>query len=297
MTKFKFTQVGTFSLAIMVPVFIFSLVMLFTSGMNDPAQIPVFAIIIMIFLICLLIFYKLTIYIDENYVGFSLGIGLIKKKYPVSEIKSCRAVKNSPFTGLGIRKILNGWLFNVSGLNAIELTFRNNDSVIRIGTDKPEEVSQIINRLIHNNSYSVVSDEASGKSYRSLVILIAVAVILPAALIISGNRETVVKTTGNDFTIEGMYGVTIRYPDIIQLDTLADLPGIKLRTNGYAFGKTLKGKFMLYDNSRVKLFIRKGNPPYINIKTQELSLWINFKDAQHTRELYKVLKTSQPDSK
>jgi hypothetical protein len=91
--------------------------------------------------------------------------------------------------------------------------------------------------------------------------------------------------------------VTIRYSDILELDTMPALPRIKLRTNGYAFGKTLKGKFMLYDNSRVKLFIKKGNPPYIHIKTQELSLWINFKDAQHTRDLFKVLKTSHSDVK
>jgi hypothetical protein len=295
MARFKFTQVGTFSLAILIPIFIFSVVMLFTSGMNDPAQIPVFGILILIFLICLLIFYKLTIYIDENYVGFSLGIGLIKKKYPVSEIKSCSAVKNSPFTGIGIRKILNGWLYNVSGLNAIELTFRNNDSVIRIGTDKPDEISQIINNLLKNDKYEVVSDEDSGKSYKALFILIVLAVILPAILIISGNRETVVKTTGNDLTIKGMYGVTIRYSDILQLDTVSVLPRIKLRTNGYAFGRTLKGKFMLYDNSRVKLFIKNGNPPYINLKTRELTLWINFKDAQQTRDLYIVLKNSYND--
>jgi hypothetical protein len=115
-------------------------------------------------------------------------------------------------------------------------------------------------------------------------------VIVSVAILLStGNKETAVITTNKGFTINGMYGVTFNYSDIISLDTLSDLPGIKLRTNGFAFGKTLKGNFMLEDKSRVKLFIIKGTPPYIHLRRDAGEFYLNFKDSNKTRDLYKQL--------
>lgn len=44
--------------------------------------------------------------------------------------------------------ISNGWFYNVSELKAVELQFNNRESIIRIGTNKPDEVSQLIQSLI-----------------------------------------------------------------------------------------------------------------------------------------------------
>jgi hypothetical protein len=77
-----------------------------------------------------------------------MGIGLINKKYPISDIKSVKIVKNNWMYGWGIRVIPGGWLYNVSGFKAIELRFHSSDKIIRIGTDKPEEVTSEILKLI-----------------------------------------------------------------------------------------------------------------------------------------------------
>jgi hypothetical protein len=77
-----------------------------------------------------------------------MGMGLIKKTYPLSEIKSCTSIKNNIINGWGIRRILGGWLYNVSGFQAIELQFKNENKIIRIGTDKPNEVVEEVKKFI-----------------------------------------------------------------------------------------------------------------------------------------------------
>jgi hypothetical protein len=289
MTKYKYSQFGTFSVAIMLPIFIFILIMLFTSGIKDPAQAVILGFVAVTLLICLLIFYKLTISIDDTYLSFSLGIGLISKKYFLSDIKTCKPVKNSAFYGIGIKKIQNGWLYNVSGLGAIELSFKNKNSVVRIGTNDPEAVSLTVNSLIKNDKYENAPVEKGHSGYFFSIIVILLAIILPAVLILAGSQETVVKTAPGSMTIKGMYGLTINYSDIQQLDTIPVLPNIKRRTNGYAFGNTLKGNFTTSDGSRIKLFIKKGSRPVINIKTKDLDIFLNFREKDKTLELYKQL--------
>jgi hypothetical protein len=148
MTSKMYTQFGKFSVAVMLPILIFLVIMLILTGFNDviPALIMIFVIVTI--LVCLLIFYKLTIEIDNTHVAFKLGTGLVRKKYALKDIEGCRPVKNSALYGIGIRIIPDGWLYNVSGRFAVELTFKNKKSKIRIGSDKPEEVAETINKLV-----------------------------------------------------------------------------------------------------------------------------------------------------
>ncbi len=144
----KYTQFGTFCLVIFVPILLILIIRLFMIGISfDPESIGLQALILIIFA-CLFTFYKLTIFIDEKNVSFKFGIDWFGKSYQFSEIESCEAVKNPILAGIGIRWLGNGWLYNVSGFKAIELTFRNKKSIVRIGTDKPEEITQVIQEKI-----------------------------------------------------------------------------------------------------------------------------------------------------
>jgi hypothetical protein len=247
------------------------------------------AFVAITFLTCLLIFYKLTIYIDDNCISFKLGIGLISKKYLLSEIQSCSPVKNNPIYGIGIRLIPQGWLYNVSGLDAIELTFKNKKSKVRIGTDKPNEIAQHINKLIISDYPETAIPSNSKKRYLLVGLITVVILAFPIFLIIYGNREPEVITTTSNIIIEGMYGQQINYSDIKQLDTIPILPRIKARTNGYAFGKILKGNFRFQNQEKAKLFVNAGKPPYILIRTNSLNIYINFKDPEKTRDLFQAL--------
>lgn len=84
-------------------------------------------------------FGSLTTKVSEGILHWHLGIGLIRKKLDLTNLTSARKVRNKAWWGWGIRYIGNGWLYNVSGLNAVELIV-DNDRVVRIGTDEADEL-------------------------------------------------------------------------------------------------------------------------------------------------------------
>jgi hypothetical protein len=288
MKTLKYSQFGTVSVALLIPLLVFILAMLLFSRESDTAFVIVMTLVILSLVFCILIFYKLTIFIDDSRVSFKMGIGLVKKEYALSNIAYCKPVKNAAWYGIGIHITTEGWLYNVSGLYAIELGFRNRKK-IRIGTDKPEEISQIITQLI-TKSDPGLSIDTSHQSYNLFVVaVILLGLFLPLIMIFSGIRDTKLEYSDSCVKIKGMYGKTISYLDITNIDTISSLPRIKIKTNGFAFGKSLRGNFRLYDQTRVKLFIKKGSPPYIFIKTNEYDIYLNFLDSASTKESFRKI--------
>ncbi len=109
--------------------------------------------LILVMIAVLTLFYSLTVSIDDEKLEVKFGLGIIRKSFPIKMIISCRAVKNPWYYGWGIRYIPGGWLFNVSGYDAIEIIM-NNKKRYRIGTDDSEELEKIINDIINQNGNS-----------------------------------------------------------------------------------------------------------------------------------------------
>lgn len=143
----KYTQTGAFIIAIFAIILIVLPIGLFQFEKSPKAETVYFGFILLAVLVSLLFFYKLTITVDEKGISFKFGIGWFGKKYLFSEIASCKPVRNKWYYGIGIRYLGNGWLYNVSGLKAIELTFKNKKSVVRIGTDQPEEICEVFQKF------------------------------------------------------------------------------------------------------------------------------------------------------
>src|SRR6185295_14455678 len=85
----------------------------------------------------------LTVEVDDDSVRVKFGVGLIHKSFRLDEIAACRPVRNKWWWGWGIRLIPNGWLYNVSGLDAVELEMHNGKK-FRIGTDEPRRLADVI---------------------------------------------------------------------------------------------------------------------------------------------------------
>lgn len=147
MTK-KFTQLGTICIAVFLPILIIEGIVLFKLGVSHDPKFIILCLVWLLLFLCLLTFYKMAITIDNHSIFFKFGIGWFGKTYPLSEIESCEAVKNPILVGIGIRYLGNGWLYNVSGLKAIELRFKNKNSIVRIGTNKPEEICEVIRKKL-----------------------------------------------------------------------------------------------------------------------------------------------------
>lgn len=288
----KYTQFGTVSVAILLPLFLLFAVLTIKSALANTPELIVLGILTFTFFLCLLTFYKLTITVDSTHVSFKLGIGLYSKSYKIADLSSCTPVTNSAIYGIGIRLLPGGWLYNVSGLKAIELRFKHKASVIRIGTNKPDEISELIQSLISSEDVPQYNDKPTQKWIMPLFFVFILLVV--ALVAIPNYRETKVQIDNDAFKIKGTYGLTIQFKDIEQVDTVSSIPKISLRTNGYSFGKTRIGNFRFADGSNAKLFVKKGFGPFVVIQSKErVPVYINFEDKQKTIDLYNRLKTKQ----
>jgi hypothetical protein len=97
------------------------------------------AITAIILLIVLYLFSSLTIEADNQRLSFYFSLGLFGKKIRYSDIQSIQKVRNPWYLGWGIHWFGKGWLYNVSGFDAIELVLRSGNA-IRIGTDEPDKL-------------------------------------------------------------------------------------------------------------------------------------------------------------
>jgi hypothetical protein len=98
-----------------------------------------------------ILFGSLTIEILDGELRCRFGIGLIRKRFPLRHVVAVETVRNSWIWGWGIRYTPHGWLFNVSGLDAVELTLVG-DKRVRIGTDEPDALARAIRQSIETIS-------------------------------------------------------------------------------------------------------------------------------------------------
>jgi hypothetical protein len=291
----KTSQFGTFIVIIISPFIVFSIFMVYNIDGTDVMPFVILGTTALFLIVGVLLFYKLTILIDDEYVSFKFGFGWYGKKYKIGEIKSCKPVKNSIFCGIGIRKLSNGMLYNVSGLSAIELSFKNRKGIVRIGTNKQNEIAEYLNKKIGNSESieNLIPGKKSKAIFPVILFSVFIAIILYFTLnmVINGQKEPQITIQNKIINISGTYGQEINIDKIYQIDTITNMPAIEFKSNGFDAGKTRKGKFRLKDIGVATLFIKCGYSPFILIKTADKgTIYINFENKQKTIELFKKLR-------
>ena len=133
MTRYKHTQFGT----VMVMGLSLGALLLLTLEPVITRKPSIIGILVL--LAAIVLFGSLTLEISESFLTCRFGIGLIRKSFALSDIHQVEKVRNRWFYGWGIRYTPHGWLYSVSGLDAIEVRMSGNKSY-RIGTDQPEEL-------------------------------------------------------------------------------------------------------------------------------------------------------------
>jgi hypothetical protein len=89
----------------------------------------------------------LTTSVDNHSIRVAFGSGFIRRTFALSSVKRATAVRNKWYYGWGIRLTPHGWMFNVSGLDAVEVEFMNGRK-FRIGTDDPQGLQNAIDGAI-----------------------------------------------------------------------------------------------------------------------------------------------------
>lgn len=101
-------------------------------------------VFVLVFVVSIgLLFSGLTVEVTESSIKLSFGIGLIHRTIERDQIESVKKVRNSWWYGFGIRYTPHGWMWNIAGLDAIEITYPNGDK-FRIGTDEPDKLLQVL---------------------------------------------------------------------------------------------------------------------------------------------------------
>ena len=82
-----------------------------------------------------LVFNRLTVTVGDGKVRAAFGWGWPRRVIDVLDITGFRVVRNPWWYGWGIRKVPGGWMFNVWGLDAVEIDLRSGRK-LRIGSDE-----------------------------------------------------------------------------------------------------------------------------------------------------------------
>ncbi len=139
---YNHTQLGTVVLVcLLIPV----LIIIVVSSLDQ--WLWVTRIVLVFLIACGVLFASLTVEVRRERIACWFGPGLIRKQWPVSEVRSIARVQNRWFYGWGIRRTPTGWLYNVSGFDAVEIELASGASV-RIGTDEPRELERAIRRAM-----------------------------------------------------------------------------------------------------------------------------------------------------
>ena len=103
--------------------------------------------VLALLVVAMVAYSSLTVTIADDTLEVRFGPGLIRRQYRVADIESSRAVRNPFYYGFGTRITPHGWLYNVSGLDAVEVQF-NTGKKVRIGTDEPQALEAAIREVV-----------------------------------------------------------------------------------------------------------------------------------------------------
>lgn len=142
MKTYHHTQLGTL---ILVAMSVAALGMLLGGLALRPLLfgIPILAL-------CAWLFHSLTIEIAEGELRWLFGPGWIHKQVSLAEIASARIVRTNVLEGWGIHLSRFGWLYNVSGFDAVAFTMKNGKRFC-LGTDEPAVLMAKLNESLAAN--------------------------------------------------------------------------------------------------------------------------------------------------
>jgi len=109
-----------------------------------PSWIALFVVAITAVMV---VFSRLTVTVSNAAIITAFGAGWPRHTEDPADVVSAHAVRNRWIHGWGIRKISGGWMYNVSGYDAIELTLTSGKK-FRIGTDEPAKLEATLALLI-----------------------------------------------------------------------------------------------------------------------------------------------------
>jgi hypothetical protein len=143
MVRYEHTQRGTVvQAALMIgAVACFALSQVMSA---PPFVVPM---VLIIFVVCAYMFSSLTIQVTDRALHWCFGPGMFRKQVALAEIQSVEITRTRLLEGWGIHKTSRGWLYNVSGFDAVLIKLHGGKSLL-LGTDEPDRLRSALVRTI-----------------------------------------------------------------------------------------------------------------------------------------------------
>jgi hypothetical protein len=238
-----------------------------------------------------LLFGWLTVRVDESSVRVAFGLGLIRKRIPVREIRSARIVTTPWYAGWGIRLVAGGWLYNVAGRQAVELNHSGGGRTL-VGSDDPTGLLAAIRARGVGDAdaehAAIAAELPRIVRWLPLVFLVPIGIVVGLVLY-TGLRPPTVTVDFNTITIRhGSQVLSVtRAEATVSLEPT--LPAVARKLRGFNAGNTLRGRFRLSSGTNVEMFVNRDVPPFIRIVQGDRIIYVNFDDPERTREVFASL--------
>ena len=289
---YRHHQVGWLIIALVGALAALVASMLFVGG----AAIPAAAVLVALLLL-LALFARLGVTVTESDVTAAFTFGFPSRRIALPDIQTFHRVRNPLIYGWGVRAIPGGWMFNISGRDAVELVLVTGRR-FRIGTDEPDALHAALVKAIGEPA-RLDPDRERQQAAKARVIGWVLAGLVAAILAAIGIaiwmeiQPIEAKVSDSGLVVDGNdYAVA----DIATVELVEALPTIEARTNGFAFGSTMHGWFRLAEWGKGQLFIRHGEPPYVVVRMKSgvspAYVVVNLDDADSTRKLHGDLGTA-----
>ena len=145
--SYRHDQFGTLAVGTMISIAVLLAVFFVATGF-----LPLLIILLISFFLVLMLFHSLSVEVTRDHLRLRFGIGLVGKTFATGEMVDVYPVRNKWYYGFGIRLTPHGWLFNVSGLDAVEIVMRSGRHY-RIGTDEPQALAAAVKRAIDDSAH------------------------------------------------------------------------------------------------------------------------------------------------
>ena len=118
-------------------------------GLLVPSQIALLvnSIVVVVLVVALLLSHSLRMEVTRDTVTAVFGVGLMRFKFQVNDLESVMPGRTQFADGWGIHVGPKGWLYNVAGYDAVDVTKRDG-SHVRFGTDDPKGLCAAIQKAI-----------------------------------------------------------------------------------------------------------------------------------------------------
>ncbi|MDJ0923321.1 MAG: hypothetical protein QNJ77_02065 [Acidimicrobiia bacterium] len=140
--EYRHTQYGYTWFFAVIWMVLMSVIIVMLGDIDDTETVVILAITgaFLLFIGAITLWFsRLTATVGIERVAVFFGAGWPRRRIEVHNILAIRQVRNKWYYGWGIRKIPGGWMYNVWGLDAVELELADGKK-FRIGTDEPGDL-------------------------------------------------------------------------------------------------------------------------------------------------------------